>query len=325
MRSFYLFLCVIISTLAFSSCKKDSEPVPIPNIILTGEKIFEIFDTTMILNGIELTEGLEGKWQVIQSSDAYWLSDSSNNECEFIGSLLGNYTLRWTVSNGEEEKSEDIQIKIIGFTDSRDDIEYRAIKIGNQIWMAENLECISYQNGDPIIDGSTVGDYSNENNPKYWFAYNDDVANINTYGRLYTWYAVADSRGISPKGWHVPNDSEWNLLQFAMGMDFSQLDSVCNENNLIGSRLKEVGTTHWNLPNLGATDEYHFKALPAGYRRRFDKNFEFKGEYACFWTTTSSELNYENAWYRHLYFDKENICRSNNYKNYGFSVRCVKN
>ena len=156
-------------------------------------------------------------------------------------------------------------------------------------------------------------------------AYNDDLANIDTFGRLYTWYAVTDSRKISPEGWHIPSEAEWDSLQISLGMNFSELDLECNENNTVAGKLKEIGTSHWIFPNTGATDEYNFKALPAGYRRRFDKNFEFKGEYACFWTTTSWEVDDEYAWYRHLYNDQAFICRAHNYKNYGFSVRCVKN
>ncbi len=200
---------------------------------------------------------------------------------------------------------------------------YKTIRIGDQIWMAENLKVTHYRNGDPITDGSTVGDYSEEFEPKYRFVYNDDVQYADTYGLLYTWYVVTDPRGICPEGWHIPSDSEFRELELYLGMDEADTGAVCQlEGNDIAGKLKEVGNAHWISPNVGATNESGFTSLPAGYRRRFDKNFDYLGSYACFWTST--EYNELNAWYRHLYNDKSGICRTRNLKNYGFSVRCIK-
>lgn len=199
---------------------------------------------------------------------------------------------------------------------------YHTVTIGKQVWMIENLKTTHYNNGVAIPDGSTRGDYSSESEPKYWFAYNDDLASVDAYGRLYTWYAVNDSHNICPIGWHIPSDSEWNELQVFMGMKPSDTSLICDDNNDISGKLKEKGTLHWISPNTGAIDKSGFAALPAGYRRRFNKEFDFVGEYACFWTST--EADKENAWYRHFYYDKESICRTYNLKNYGFSVRCIK-
>ena len=199
---------------------------------------------------------------------------------------------------------------------------YRTIRIGNQWWMAENLITTFYQNGDTITDGSSVGDYSIESEPKYWFSYDDDLAEVDTFGRLYTWYVVTDSRNVCPQGWRVPSDSAWNVLQISLGMSAEDTNLICDDNNFIGGILKDIGTLLWQTPNTGATNGYGFTALPAGYRRRFDKDFEYKGEYACFWS--SSAMNAENAWYRHLFHNKASICRTANLKNYGFSIRCIK-
>jgi uncharacterized protein (TIGR02145 family) len=213
----------------------------------------------------------------------------------------------------------------IGDTGNVTDIEgnvYRTVRIGNQWWMAENLKTIFYQNGDTITDGSTVGDYSLELEPKYWFSYDDDLAEVDTFGRLYTWYVATDSRNVCPQGWHVPSDSAWNVMQISLGMSVEDANLICDDYNTIGGILKDTGTLVWQTPNTGATDEYGFTALPAGYRRRYYKDFEYKGEYACFWST--SAMDAENAWYRHLFHDKASICRTANLKNYGFSIRCVK-
>ena len=94
---------------------------------------------------------------------------------------------------------------------------YNTIKIGNQIWMSENLKSTFFANGDAITDGTGIGDISGESEPKYWFAYNDDLNNVSTYGRLYTWYTIADTRNVCPDGWHIPNDSEWRMLTDYLG------------------------------------------------------------------------------------------------------------
>ncbi len=78
---------------------------------------------------------------------------------------------------------------------------YQTIRIGNQTWMAENLKTTKYNNGDVINDTDTT---SGPGVYKHQSAYNNDENNIPVYGRLYTWYAIADSRSVCPTGWHVP-------------------------------------------------------------------------------------------------------------------------
>jgi hypothetical protein len=89
---------------------------------------------------------------------------------------------------------------------------YKVVKIGEQFWMAENLKSTQFANGDEIPNGTGVGDVSGETDPQYWFAYDDDLNNVSSYGRLYTWYTVTDSRNVCPDGWHVPTDNEWTEL-----------------------------------------------------------------------------------------------------------------
>jgi len=132
----------------------------------------------------------------------------------------------------------------ITYIDSVVDIDgnfYHAVAIGTQVWMAENLRTTKYRDGSPIpnvTDSSvwiltTEGAYCN---------YNNDTTHSNTYGRLYNWYAVIDTRNIAPEGWHVPTQDEWNtLVQFLGG------------GAVAGGKLKETGTAHWNSPNRGAT------------------------------------------------------------------------
>ena len=187
---------------------------------------------------------------------------------------------------------------------------YNTIKIGNQIWMADNLKTTHYANGDAIPDGTGAGDISGETDPKYWFAYNDDLNNIYTYGRLYTWYTITDSRNVCPDGWHVPSDAEW-----------TQLTDYLGGASVAGGKLKETGTTHWNSPNTGATNESGFTALPGGYRY-YNGSFNFIGYYGFWWSSTENGAT--DAWRRDLYYNGAYFYRNNFNKKYGFSVRCVR-
>jgi uncharacterized protein (TIGR02145 family) len=197
--------------------------------------------------------------------------------------------------------------------------KYKTVKIGEQDWMAENLRVTRYNNGDSISNGEKIGDYSDEIEPEYMFVYNDNASYANTYGRLYTWIVTIDERNVCPTGWHVPNDKEWTELELFLGLSILDTAKICDLNNNISGILKSKSNT-WLSPNLGATNESKFSAMPAGYRRRY--NFDKLGKFACFWSSSSHD--YKNSWYRHLYNDKEGVCRTYNLKNYGFSVRCIK-
>jgi len=131
---------------------------------------------------------------------------------------------------------------------------YHTVEIGTQVWMVENLKTTKYRNGDLI--GTTTPatlDISSEATPKYQWAFEGNESNVNTYGRLYTWWAVTDIRGVCPTGWHVPTEDDWITLTTYLGGE-----------DVAGGKLKEAGTTHWWAPNEGATNSSGFTALP-GY------------------------------------------------------------
>jgi uncharacterized protein (TIGR02145 family) len=198
---------------------------------------------------------------------------------------------------------------------------YQTIKIGNQWWMAENLKAIHYRNGDSIptvTDNSTwrflaTGAYCE---------YNNDVNNVAIYGRLYNWYAVADSRNIAPAGWHVASDAEWKQLEMTLGMSQAQADSIDWRGTTEGGKLKEVGTIHWSTPNTGATNESGFSALPGGYRYSGNGTYDYVGYSAYFWSSTEHVSG--TAWSRRLSYYYSGLGRNGYYKEFGFSVRCVR-
>lgn len=188
---------------------------------------------------------------------------------------------------------------------------YRTITIGTQTWMAENLRTTKYRNGDDItlVTDNTQWEYSNSGaycNLKH----SQNIDTIATFGRLYNWYAVTDSRNIAPSGWHVPTRTEWNtLITYLGGAD-------------AGGKLKETGTTHWSSPNTGATNESGFTALPCGDRANSDGNFyDISTGFIC-WSST--EFNIYEAFYRSISYNYSSTGENEWAKQLGSSVRCVK-
>jgi uncharacterized protein (TIGR02145 family) len=201
--------------------------------------------------------------------------------------------------------------------DNRDEIKdadgnlYTSVTIGTQIWLLENLKTTRYNNGDLI--GTTIPaslNIQNENNPKYQWAYEGDQSNVSAYGRMYTWHAATDSRKVCPEGWRLPTDEEWTTLAGFHG-------SI----NDAGGKLKETGTSHWSSPNTGADNESGFTALPGGKRENTGQFYEI-GINGFYWT--SSEISPQSAWYRLLWSEYANCTRTNNLKDFGYSVRCIK-
>lgn len=198
---------------------------------------------------------------------------------------------------------------------------YQTVKIGNQRWMAANLKVTHYRNGDeiPNVSGSTAwaglaaGAYCD---------YGNDANNVSVYGRFYNWFAVNDSRSIAPEGWHVASDDEWKQMEIYLGMSQAAADSFpAWRGDDQGGKLKEIGTTHWNNPNAGATNETGLTGLPGGSRGN-DGFFGYLRQYAHYWCSTES--NVANAWSRSLGYDQSAVGRYVYDKQGGFSVLCVK-
>ena len=204
------------------------------------------------------------------------------------------------------------------FTDPRNGQTYNTVLIGDQCWMAENLNIGEMINGTEEMTNNGVIE-------KY--CYNNNSANCDEYGGLYQWHEmnqyVADTatQGICPEGWYLPTDFEWKILEGTVDSQYPVGDPIWNN---LGYRGFDVGlnlksTSGWYSSGNGS-GLYGFEALPGGYRSS-NGIFDYLTNYAYFW---SSQTDINHAWDRYLYYNCDNVSRDYSYKAYGFSVRCLK-
>ena len=211
------------------------------------------------------------------------------------------------------------------FTDPRDGYTYKTIQIGDQVWMAENLRVTIYRNGDPIpnvADGAAWYDLYETESGAYC-AYENADSNAEVYGYLYNWYAVNDSRGLAPEGWHVPTDEEWKELEMYLGMSQWEANSTDYRGTNEGSKLagKAWLWADGRLIQNASFGSSGFSALPGGYRH-CNGNFANVGDHGTFWSATESGS--ASAWTRYLYCNYATVGRGNGYKCCGFSLRLVR-
>jgi uncharacterized protein (TIGR02145 family) len=201
---------------------------------------------------------------------------------------------------------------------------YQTVTIGSQVWMAENLKVTHYSNGDtiPVVFADSAAWTFNTNGLSC--SYDNDPDNVATYGRLYNWFACVDVRNLAPAGWHVPTDDDWKQLEVFLGMTPEQADGMGNRGGVpVGAKLKEIGSSHWSCPNAGSTNETGFSALPGG---GMDNRpvFNGKGMDAFFWAATEYPPDVSGAWARNITCNLVALGRNAFAKDYGGSVRCVR-
>jgi uncharacterized protein (TIGR02145 family) len=187
----------------------------------------------------------------------------------------------------------------------KDGNTYKTVKIGTQVWMAENLRTNHYQNGEAITKKTDAT----------WTANTEGYCDPlpagagNEYGVLYNGYAAADPRNIAPEGWRVPTENDFKILIAYLGTKGS-------------NPLREKGTLHWELPNEGATNSTGFTAFPCPRRLP-------SGEYQLLswgqWWSSTDKIDNTLASYS-LSVDSQgnSVSIEAPSKGVGFSVRCVK-
>jgi uncharacterized protein (TIGR02145 family) len=211
------------------------------------------------------------------------------------------------------------------FTDLRDNTEYEIVQIGDQCWMAENLNIgtmINSTNGGTNSDGMQTNNSTIEK-----YCYDNQTSNCDTYGGLYQWNEMMEyttlpgAQGICPDGWHVPTDTEWCTLKNAVNAGTIE----CGVNGEWqgtdgGGHLKSTGTSLWWNPNEGADNSSGFTALPGGARVE-SGGFGDQLLSALFWCSDYKDAS--NAWFHMLSYAHTEIYRSDFDKIRGYSVRCI--
>jgi uncharacterized protein (TIGR02145 family) len=210
---------------------------------------------------------------------------------------------------------------------------YRTITVGGKEWMAENLKVTKYNDGTAIAKPEDNEQWAANSSGAYTIYPHSYISDIDSdeqmvaaYGIHYNWYAVDNPKGLCPVGWRIPTDTDWTDLT----------NQITGSTDLIGNKLKsrrqinsplggnyattehprwEENSTYWG------TDDYGFSALPSSYRFSSGTwlNIGFTGRW---WTSTS--LGDSNAWFREITYDYGQITRTVDAKNYGLSVRCIR-
>ena len=326
-----IFVGLITGTL---SCKKDKSDTSTDRTLiptLTTATVSSVTLSSAISGGSITSDG----GSVITTSGVCWsvaVNPTIGNSKTIDGSITGSfassltgltantsyYVRAYATNSAGTGYGEPFQFKTLvdysGQTGTISDIDgnsYSTMGIGSQIWMASNLKTTKYRNGTLIgTTSSATVDISSESAPKYQWSYSGNDGNVSNYGRLYTWYAVTDSRSVCPTGWHVPSDAEWSTLTAFAGGE-----------SVAGGKLKETGTVHWNTPNTLATNTLGFSALPGG-DRDVTGTFSFLGLNGGWWST--SENTVATGWFRFLFYDSGIVSSGYFSKSYGFAVRCLK-
>ena len=193
-------------------------------------------------------------------------------------------------------------------TNSKPITSIKQVQIGTQIWKAQNSNVDHFRNGSLIPQARTNEEWqkAGDNHLPAWCYYNNDPAYGEKYGKLYNWYAVMDSRGLCPTGWHVPSDAEWTILENYLGSE-------------AGTKLK--ASYGWYEGGNG-TNSSGFSGLPGGYRSSHFGFFNGVGFFGYWWSSTESSTT--NAWYRNLDYNDGSASRSSAIKQDVFSVRCLR-
>ncbi|MFC1562338.1 FISUMP domain-containing protein, partial [candidate division KSB1 bacterium] len=284
------YLTILVLMLSFSVIMCGTEPekntAPVISSITANPSPVDVGVTCTLTAVATDTDGddLTYTW----SCDSGTLSSTTGISIEWTApGTSGTYSITCTVSDGKTTDSKAVYINVTRTVTDIDENVYQIVQIGDQEWMVENLKVTRYRNGDAIpnvTDGSAWGGLSTG----AYCTYYNNASNAAVYGHLYNWYAVDDSRGLAPEGWHVPTDEEWKELEMYLGMSQSEADTSGWRGTDEGDKLKETGTSHWGSPNAGATNESGFTALPGGYRSISTGTFLNFYHIAIFWSSTES-------------------------------------
>ena len=206
---------------------------------------------------------------------------------------------------------------------------YNTVRIGTQCWFSENLKTTRYRNGDPIHTETSGLVWSTLTVGSYCWYNNDETAYKDLYGALYNWYAVVDSRGLCPTGWHVPSNGEWNILENYLINNGYNYDESISGNKISKSMASVSGWNYYPTEGSPGNPDYPtvknrsgFSALPGGVNDANEQMFGSVGNFAIWWSST--EETPSTAWDRGVDYRYIELGRRHVNKSSGFSVRCIK-
>jgi uncharacterized protein (TIGR02145 family) len=206
---------------------------------------------------------------------------------------------------------------------------FSAITVCNKVWMKKNLDVVTYRDGFPITQATSDVDWDNLGKAHVgaWCYYENYAGNGPIYGKLYNWYAIHDSRGLAPAGWHIPSEAEWDSLAFCLDAATNTSPTGGIVSLIAGGTMKETGFAHWANPNTGATNSCGFTGLPGGWRDD-EGAFRLLATHGMWWSssgrTTSGDSTPGYARGRYLIYENTNLTIVNQPAPYGLSVRCVR-
>ena len=234
-----------------------------------------------------------------------------------MGSLY--YVRAYATNEGDKTGYSSNEVAFLTLLKDVEGNTYKVVKIGQQIWMAENLRTTIFNDrmAIPLVAdcGGVKWGYPSDGilKPAYCWYNCDHSQYAATYGALYNWYTVGTGK-LCPTGWHVPSDEEWTTLTDYLGGA-----------SVAGGALKEEGTAHWRGPNTGATNSSGFTGVPGGNRAgRHGCGFAYLGDEGYWWSLTRDGDGF--PWFRRLKYNDALVFRGSKTwgRPFGFSVRCLK-
>jgi uncharacterized protein (TIGR02145 family) len=217
-----------------------------------------------------------------------------------LGTTFGNDVLFTTSNTGVSKIIFNPDLSYGSVTDIENNA-YKTIQIGTQTWMAQNLRTTKYNDGTNIRLLTDSYLWESTYIPYYIWFNNDPATYKEVYGALYNFYSVYTDK-LCPIGWHVPTDAEWTILTDYLGGEI-----------VAGGKLKETGTTHWSLPNNGATNESGFTGLPGSLFFFTDEFSATIGEFCWWWSSSLNNDPYYttyNGWNRYIDNQHTNASKS---------------
>ena len=321
--SLLTLICIISAIALLNGCKKATVPT------LTTTEVTEITANSAVSGG-EITA--DGGDDIIDKGVCWnttvepTISDSKTSNGKGSGIFTSNisglqsgktYSVRAYATNSAgtaygEEYSFNTKLADV------DGNQYAIVKIGSQMWMAENLKTTKYNDNTPIPNVTGDAEWAALTTGGYCWYNNDEAYFKPLYGALYNWFAIETGK-LCPEGWHVPSDAEYNALEVSLGLPQADVDVLGWRGTNQGAQMKS--TTGWNAGENG-TNTSGFTALPGGYRFYGAGTFYQQNALGYWWSATQNSTL--AAWYRRLDGNNEGVYKGNVEKQAGKSVRCVK-